>query len=321
MSDAARRWLVTAALVAVAAVWGTTFVMVKGAVATYPVWSFLGLRFAVATVAFLVLFPSAVRRLDRKVVGAGLIAGVLLTAGYVFQTLGLAPGMTSAGRAAFITGMFVVITPMLQSVVLRRVPAWTAWVGVASAMAGLWMLSGGGGTGGWGLGDTLVLICAAAYAGHMIVLGSIGRGHDTRPLTLVQLVTVTVVCGAVGLVTERPPVPMGASLWIALLVTGVLASAVAFAVQTYAQKHLSPTRTALILICEPAFGGLFAWLVAGEELGARGLAGAALILVGMAASELLATVVARRGEREVLEVSMEGPPAHLVERADGDAVR
>lgn len=313
MSDAARRWLVTAALVAVAAVWGTTFVMVKGAVASYPVWSFLALRFAVATIAFLILFPSTLRRLDSAVIAPGLIAGALLTAGYVFQTLGLAPGMTSAGRAAFITGMFVVITPMLQAVILRRVPAWTAWVGVASAVAGLWLLSGGGGSAGWGVGDTLVLLCAVAYSGHMISLGSIGRGHDTRPLTLVQLATVTVVCATVGLLTEHPPVPTGVSLWTALLVTGVLASAVAFAVQTYAQKHLSPTRTALILICEPAFGGLFAWMVAGEQLGPRGLAGAALILVGMAASEVLATLVARRGEREVFAVAIEGPPAHLVE--------
>jgi drug/metabolite transporter (DMT)-like permease len=313
VSDAARRWLVSAALVAVAAVWGTTFVMVQDAVATYPVYSFLGLRFAVATVAFLVLFPSTLRRIDRGVILAGLIAGVLLTAGYVFQTLGLAPGMTSPGRAAFITGMFVVITPFMQAVILRRVPRWTAWVGVASAVAGLWLLSGGGGGGAWNLGDTLVLFCAVAYSGHIIVLGSIGRGYDMRPLTFVQLFTVTVVCGAVGIATEHPPAPSSASLWIALAVTGVLASAVAFAVQTYAQKHLSPTRTALILICEPAFGGLYAWFAVNERLGPAGIAGAVLILVGMAVSEVLATVVAKGGEREVLEVSLEGPPAHLLE--------
>lgn len=320
MSDTARRWLVSLALVAVAAVWGTTFVMVKDAVAGYPVYSFLGLRFAVATVAFMVLFPSSLRRIDRSVVRAGLVAGVLLTAGYVFQTLGLAPGMTSPGRAAFITGMFVVITPFMQALILRRMPTWTAWVGVLSAVAGLWLLSGGGGGAGWNLGDTLVLVCAVAYSGHIIVLGSIGRGHDMRPLTLVQLATVTVVCGAIGLATERPPVPTAPSLLIALAVTGVLASAVAFAVQTYAQKHLSPTRTALILICEPAFGGLFAWIVVGEKLGAAGLAGAALILVGMATSEVLATLVAARGEREVLEPVIEGPPAHLLESADPSQV-
>jgi len=318
VSDAARRWLVSAALVAVAAVWGTTFVMVQDAVATYPVYSFLGLRFAVATVAFLVLFPSTLRRIDRGVIVAGLIAGALLTAGYVFQTLGLAPGMTSPGRAAFITGMFVVITPFMQAVILRRVPRWTAWVGVASAVAGLWLLSGGGGGGAWNLGDTLVLFCAVAYSGHIIVLGSIGRGYDMRPLTFVQLLTVTVVCGAVGIATEHPPAPSSPSLWIALAVTGVLASAVAFAVQTYAQKHLSPTRTALILICEPAFGGLFAWFAVGERLGPAGIAGAVLILVGMAVSEVLATVVARGGEREVFEVALEGPPAHLLEPIEAE---
>jgi drug/metabolite transporter (DMT)-like permease len=287
--------------------------MVRDAVASYPVYSFLGLRFAVATVAFLVLFPSTLRRLDPGVIKAGIVAGGFLTAGYVFQTLGLAPGMTSPGRAAFITGMFVVITPFMQAVILRRMPKWTAWVGVAAAVAGLWLMSGGVGGAGWNAGDTLVLVCAVAYSGHMIVLGSIGRVHDARPLTLVQLATVTVVCGLMGL-SERPPAPTSPSLLLALVVTGVLASAVAFAVQTYAQRHLSPTRTALILICEPAFGGLFAWLAVGERLGPVGIAGAVLILVGMAVSEVLATVVASRGERDVLEVALEGPPAHLVER-------
>jgi drug/metabolite transporter (DMT)-like permease len=151
----------------------------------------------------------------------------------------------------------------------------------------------------------------------MIVLGSIGRGFDTRPLTLVQLASVTVVCGVVGLATEHPPLPTSAGLWTALVVTGVFASAVAFAVQTYAQKHLSPTRTALILICEPAFGGLFAWLFAGERLGLAGLLGAVLIIAGMAASEVLAVVTASRRERDVLELGVEGPPGHLVE-ADGE---
>ncbi len=311
MSDAARRWAVSFALVGVAAVWGTTFVMVKEAVAGYPIYSFLGLRFAVATVAFLVIFPSTLRRIDRDVIRVGLIAGVMLTAGYVFQTLGLT--LTSPGRAAFITGMFVVITPFMQALILRRMPTWTAWVGVASAVAGLWLLSGGGGGGGWNLGDTLVLLCAVAYSAHIIVLGSIGRGHDMRPLTFVQLLTVTVVCGVVGLATEHPPLPTKESLWVALLVTGVLASAVAFAVQTYAQKHLSPTRTALILICEPAFGGLYAWYAVKEKLGAAGIAGAVLILAGMAASEVLATFVAGRGERKVLEVAIEGPPAQVLE--------
>lgn len=301
----------TVALVGVALVWGATFVMVKDAVAAYPVYSFLGLRFAVACVAFVALFPSTMRRFTPGTLSAGIVAGILLTAGYVFQTLGLAK--TSPSKAAFITGMFVVITPFMQAVFLRRLPSRAAWLGVLSAVAGLWLLSGGGSLGAWNFGDTLVLLCAVAYSAHMVVLGTIGRGHDARPLTLVQLATCALVTGFVGLATEHPPAPHGTELWTALLVTGVLASAVAFAVQTYAQKHLSPTRTALILITEPAFGGLFGWLFAHENPGARGLAGAALILAGMAASELLAAHT-ESGEHEVLEPTIEGAPAHLVEK-------
>lgn len=306
------QWAVSAALVAVAVIWGSTFVMVKNAVAAYPVYSFLGLRFAIASVAFVVLFPSTFRRFGPGTLRAGLLGGVFLTLGYVFQTLGLT--MTSPSKAAFITGMFVVITPFLQAVILRRMPRWTAWLGVATAVAGLWLLSGGGVAGGWNTGDTYVLACAAAYSGHIIVLGSIGRRHDPRPFALVQLAMAAVVCGGIGLVTERPGLPSSPDVWVALGITGVLASAVAFAVQTYAQRHLSPTRTALILITEPAFGGLFGWLLAGEVLGVRGWAGAALILAGMVVSEVLAVVVARRDERSTLETSIEGPPAQVLER-------
>lgn len=313
MKPQTHRWLVTAALIGVAAVWGSTFVMVRDAVAAYPVLSFLGLRFAIAAVAFLVLFPRTLRKLTWRGTLVGVGTGLFLTAGYIFQTFGLAPGMTSPARAAFITGMFVIITPFMQAVVLRRAPRWTAWLGVACAVVGLWLLSGGGDGAVWNLGDTWVLLGAVAYSAHMIALGSIGRGQDTLPLTFVQLVTVAVVCGSAGAVTEAPAWPTSASVWTALLVTGVLASAVAFAVQTYAQKHLSPTRTAIILICEPAFGGLFSWLLIGETLRPSGIVGAVLILGGMAASEVLAGFVAARGERRALEFSVEGPAAQLVE--------
>jgi drug/metabolite transporter (DMT)-like permease len=314
VTEQTRRLLLTAALVGVAAVWGSTFVMVQDAVAHYPVFSFLGWRFAVATVSFAVIFPGTFRRMDRGTVVTGLIAGVLLTGGYVFQTFGLAPGMTSPGRAAFITGMFVVITPFMQATLLRRAPRWTAWVGIACAVTGLWLLSGVGLGGTWSLGDTLVLLCAVVYSGHIIALGSLGRGHDTLPLAFVQLATVTVICAVLGVTTEHAQVPATAGLWVALIVTGVLASAIAFAVQTHAQKHLSPTRTALILICEPAFGGLYAWLFAHEALGTTAIVGAVLILVGMAASDVLGAVISGRGERDVLEIALEGPPGHLVER-------
>lgn len=304
MSDAARRLAVSAALVAVAVVWGSTFVLVKDAVETFPLYAFLGWRFAVATVAFLVLFPKSLRRFVPGTVSVGLLAGAFLCAGYVFQTWGLQG--TSASRAAFITGLFVVITPVMQAAVLRRMPHAYALAGVGLATAGMWLLTGG--VDGWTSGDTRVFLCAVAYSAHMIVLGGPGRRHDATALTLVQLATTAVVCGAVAAVAERPPLPAGWELWSALLLTGVLASAVAFAVQTYAQRLLSPTRTALILTTEPAFGGLFGWLFAHEALGAAGWAGAGLILGGMLSSEALALLRPGGAEHARLEASPEGPP-------------
>lgn len=315
MSPSVRRTLTTLALVGVAVVWGGTFVMVKGAVENYPLYSFLGWRFAIATVAFVLLFPGSFKRLTWGGVRVGLLAGVFLTAGYIFQTWGLQA--TSASKAAFVTGMFVVITPLMQAVLLRRPPkAWTI-AGVVLSVVGLWLLSGGS-VGGWNVGDTRVLLCAIAYSAHMIVLGGPGRKHSVSALTLVQLATVAVATGAVAIATEHAPLPTEGSLVFALLVTGVLASAVAFAVQTAAQQLISPTKTALILITEPAFGGVFGWL-AGESLGISGVAGSALILGGMILAEVVGTSAAP-AEHVELEPSLEGPPVPLIETG-GDGVR
>ena len=316
MTDSSNRFWISLALVGVAAVWGSTFIMVKDAVAAYPLYSFLGVRFAIAVVVFLAIFPRSIKgMLSPRTLLVGLLAGVLLTGGYVFQTWGLQD--TSASKAAFITGMFVVITPILQAVLLRRPPKLITILGVGLAVTGLWLLSGSSG-GGWNIGDTRVLLCAFAYASHMIVLGSMGRDHDPMELTLVQLLTVAVACAGIAVASEPLSAPTGVSLWVALLVTGVLASAVAFWVQTVAQRYISPTQTALILILEPAFGGLFGWL-AGEALGARGLAGAALILSGMVAAELLGAAPAERGEQVVYEPSIEAMPVPMVEQVDDAA--
>lgn len=302
MTSSARRFWITIALVGVAVVWGGTFVIVKDAVALYPFYGFLGWRFWVAVAAFLVIFPRVVTRLKAGTVAVGMLAGAFLCAGYIFQTWGLED--TTASKAAFITGMFVVITPLMQAVVLRRLPRGATAAGAIVAVAGLWLLSGGGG-GGWNVGDTRVLLCAIAFSAHMIVLGSLGREHDVLPLTFIQLLTTAAVCSGISLATEPFALPPDVYVWGAVLLTGIVASAVAFVVQTYAQRHISPSRTALILISEPAFGGLFGWL-AGEALGMRGLAGVALILGGMTWAELLtARSVAK--EDVVHSTALEGP--------------
>lgn len=307
MTTRAKQLWVTAALIGVAAIWGGTFVLVKDAVERYPLYSFLGLRFAIAVVAFLVLFPGSLRRVTPGTVQVGLLAGGLLTAGYVFQTWGLQG--TTASRAAFITGMFVVITPLMQSVILRHPPRMLTMAGVGLAVTGLWLLTGASAD-GWVAGDTRVLLCAVAYAAHMIVLGSLGTRHDVGALTLMQLAVVAVACGAVAIVFESAGLPADGSVWFALVLTGVFASAVAFGVQTYAQRHISPTKTALVLVTEPAFGGLFGWL-AGDYFGIGGLAGSALILGGMVLAELVG--LSKTGDRVIHEPALEGIPVPLVE--------
>lgn len=306
MTSPIHRFWITLALVGVAGVWGGTFVVVKDAVERYPFYGFLGWRFWVAVIAFLLLFPRVVTRIKLRTVAAGLLAGGFLCAGYIFQTWGLED--TNASKAAFITGMFVVITPIMQAVLLRRLPQGVTAIGALVAVAGLWLLSGDSG-GGWNVGDTRTLLCAVAYSAHMIVLGSIGRDHEVLPLTLVQLMTTAVVCSGISLATEPLVLPHDAYVWVAILFTGVFGSAVAFAVQTYAQRYISPARTALILISEPAFGGLFGWL-AGETFGIRGLAGAVLILGGMVLAE---TIVVRTptDEKVVYTPALEGPSVAL----------
>ncbi len=307
MTSRAKRLWVTGALIGVAIVWGATFVLVKDAVERYPLYGFLGLRFAIAVAAFALLFPRSFLRFKPGTLQVGLLAGSLLTAGYVFQTWGLQG--TTASKAAFITGMFVVITPLMQGVLLRLPPRGLTLLGVGLAVVGLWLLSGAS-VDGWTAGDTRVLMCAFAYAAHMIVLGSLGTRHDVGALTITQLAVVAVACGAVSLAFEQPGLPVDRSVWFALVVTGVFASAAAFGIQTYAQRHISPTRTALVLVTEPAFGGLFGWL-AGDYFGIGGLAGSALILGGMVIAELVGA--APPGERLVHEPALEGIPVPLVE--------
>lgn len=290
------------ALVGIAAVWGLTFVTVKDATAVYPTLQFLAWRFAVAVVAFVALFPGSLRRLDRRAVVVGTVAGVWLAAGYVTQTVGLhiMTGNASS-RSGFITGMFVVITPVLQVLVMKHTPKPSTVFGVVLGTAGLWLLSADG-PAGWTLADTLVLACAFAYAAQLIVIGKWAKDADVAALTLMQLLVAVVGCAIGGVMLEPLRVPTGWSLWGALLLTGVLASAVAFWVQTAALRHLSPTRTAIILIMEPVFAGVFGFALRGERLGLEGWIGSALIFAGMVAAEVLGPWLAERRRGEELEV-------------------
>lgn len=298
----------SAALVAVAAVWGATFVIVADAIERYPMFAFLALRFALASLAFVLLFPRAVRRLDSQNLSKGMFAGLFLALGYIFQTWGLdGPTRTTPARAAFITGLYVVIVPLAQALVMHRRPRAGTVIGAAVAVAGLWVLSGAGGArgAGWVMGDALVLVCTVAYSAHMLVLGTTDERHDTSALTLVQLLVVTAVSSVISLGLEDAGFPDARVIW-AIVVCGVFASALAFAAQTWAQRRLPPARVALVLVTEPAFGGLFGWTVAGSWP-LREVAGAAMMLAGMLVSEA-SELLRKGGAPTALELAPEGIP-------------
>jgi len=301
-----RRYGVQAALLGVAIVWGWSFVAVADAIVRYPMYAFLGWRFALASVAFVLFFPRALTRLSAANVKFGLIAGALLSAGYILQTWGLDGAIkTTPARAAFITGLYVIMTPALQAVWLRKRPRSSTVVGGVIAVIGLGIMGGVGST--WVLGDTLVVLCAVAFTLHMTFLGS-GNGQiDVGVVTLLQLLTVSATCGVASAVKEHVGLPTDGGVIWALVITGVLASAMAFAVQTWAQQKLPPSRVAVILVMETAFGGLFGWAAAGKWPPAE-VAGACVMFVGLMVAELMAAR-APAAEHVLFESGVEGMPA------------
>jgi drug/metabolite transporter (DMT)-like permease len=281
ISGAARGTLL---LVATTAVWGITFAMVQDAVERLPVLTFLAYRFLAAALLVAVVFRGSLRGLTRDGLRIGVLMGAFLTAGYVFQTFALQH--TTASNAGFLTGLFTPLTPLLAWLVLRT-PLSRVAVGAALlASVGVALLSGVGGE-LRPLGDGLAVGCAVAFSFHILATDRGVAGHDVGALLVVQLTVCGVACLAAAGIGGQLEAPAGGEVWGALALTAVLASAGGFFAQTYAQRHLSPARTALILALEPAFAGLFGWLLAGDRLAAIGWVGAALILIAILAVDLV----------------------------------
>jgi len=272
------------ALVAIAAVWGLTFVMVKDAIEELPTMAFLAYRFIPASLIVAVVFRKQLTRLSPDGWKAGAVMGVFLAGGYIFQTLGME--QTTASNAGFITGLFVVLTPVLGAVVLRIGVPPTVWVAAGIAAIGLWLLSGAG-TDFNTRGDGLVLVCSFSLAAHILATSRAVKLHDVGALLAVQLGVVGFVCLGIGAAAGDLEAPHGATVWSALIVTSLIARALGFFVQTFAQQHAPPARTALILAAEPAFAGLFGWLLNDERLSAAGWLGAALIMTAIVAVEII----------------------------------
>lgn len=283
-------------LLAVVFVWGATFVLVKDALQDASPLLFNLLRMTLAFLALVIVNRRQLRNINRQALFSGLIVGLFLAAGYQFQTAGLA--LTTPAKSAFITGLVVVFVPLFTIVPALRsantpAPRWTTAIGAFLAFSGLLLLTTPRGTSfqnlfvSIGTGDLLTLACAIAFAGHLLALAHTSHRVPTGQLATLQIGVAAAVMAVTLPLGGKPHLAVTPRLLIALAVTSLLATAAAFTIQSWAQRHLPPTHTAILLTLEPVFACLTSFLVLHEHLGSRSLLGAALILAGIAFSELL----------------------------------
>ena len=278
------------ALLLVTAVWGVTFVQVQDAVALYPLFAFLAVRFLVAGATLAVPAAPRLRTLGRTGWTAATALGLLLAAGYALQTAGLE--RTTVSSTGFITGLYVVFTPLLALALFRIRAGPASWSGVALSAVGLALFSGLG-TGRLA-GDLLVLGGAAAYSLQIVLMERAAPRFEPVAFTEVEMLAAAAGFVVVAVALGQVEVPRGATVWAALVVTGVFASALAFLIQTWAQRRTSATRTALAFAMEPVWAAFFGVWLAGDRLGATAWLGAALIMVGIVLAEPDAARALRR---------------------------
>jgi len=275
------RILPALALLSMTVIWGWTFVLVKQGMTEIGPLSFLAARFIIAFLVLALLLHKTLRRIDRRALVRGAAVGIALFLGYLFQTWGLV--YTTATKSGLLTGLSVVMVPIIASVVLRKRIRAVAWLGTALAAGGLFLfVAGKGQLGALNKGDVLTLACAVSFATHIILVDRFVRNTDYRQLLLVQIGTVGLL-SLIGAVTIERSVPtVSGNLIEGILVTGILATAIALYVLNRFQSFSSASYTAIILTMEPVFAGLFGFLLLGETLGALQWVGGGMILAGIA---------------------------------------
>ena len=294
----APRWQADSALVVAAFFFGTTFLVVQDAVERIDPLPFLAIRFLIGAAVLGLVARRRPRRQEREVgeIRDGVVAGVLLLAGYVLQTVGLQ--YTTAATSAFITYLLVVFVPFISFALTRQRPHALTLVGIVLAVAGLVLLTGGADS-GFGRGEALTLGCALAFGAHLVFLGEVAPRHDPVRLTTVQLATVGAAClvpAAVQGGFDGDSVD-GTALAAAAF-TGVFATALAFLAMVWAQRIVNPSRAAIILLLEPVFAALLSALI-DEPLTAAAVAGGGLILIAVLLAEVVAPAVSGRTARPV----------------------
>jgi drug/metabolite transporter (DMT)-like permease len=263
-------------MLATAAVWGGSFVLMKDAIVQQDVYSFLSTRFILAALLMIAYRPTVFRGLTFKFIKQGVLAGILLGGGFIFQTFGLAN--TTVSNTGFITGMYLVFTPLISLIILKRKVLLVQWFAVAIAMIGLVLISYNGIS--IGTGEILVLISAFIYGAHFVALGEWSDGKNTYALTLIQIMTIAAMSTVFAFINgfQMPP---NASVWQAILFTAVFATFIGFLVQTKAQSVMSATAASVLLAMETPFALFFGLFFNNDPLTLRIIVGGSLVMTAM----------------------------------------
>jgi drug/metabolite transporter (DMT)-like permease len=270
-----------AALLSVTAIWGSTFVVIKDATETIPVTDYLAVRFTIAAVGLWLLAPRSVARLAPEVRRKAVVLGVAYGAAQLLQTTGLT--LVSASVSGFITGLYVVLTPVIAALLLRESVARATWLAVGLATAGLGVLSLNGFA--LGLGEVLTALGAVGYALHIVLLGAWSKPGQAVGLAVVQMGVIAVLCG-VAAVPGGIVLPSTGTQWLAMVYVALAAGALAMVAQTWAQARLPATRAAIIMTTEPVFAAFFGVVFDDDPVTPRFILGAALVLAAMYLAEL-----------------------------------
>lgn len=273
--------LATAALLAMTATWGSTFFLIKDLLDRVPTLDFLAVRFAVASVAMVLVAPKAIARLSAASRRHAIVLGGLYGLAQILQTAGLAH--TPASVSGFVTGLYVVATPLFAAVILRTRITRLTWGAVLLATAGLGVLTLDGLSVGYG--EAITLVAALLYALHIVGLGAWSRPAEALGMSIVQIIVISVVC-LVATAPDGIVLPPTTRDWLSVVYMALFAGALAMLGQTWAQGHLSPTRSAIVMSMEPVFAASFAVLLGGESLTGRMLAGGAMVLGAMLVVEI-----------------------------------
>jgi len=264
------------ALLTVSAAWGFSFIVMKDAIQRQSVNNFLFTRFTLAVIVMILIRPQVIKLFNKDLLQRGGLAGIFLGLGYIAQTLGLE--RTGAAITGFVTGLYVVLTPVIAAIVLKEKITKFTWYCIALATFGLGLLSIRGFS--VGVGEMFVLASAFLFAAHIIALSKWSSGRDVYAMTVIQLTMCAILAGLASAV-EGYSLPPDRGVWGVVIFTAVFATAVAFIVQTWSQAHMSATKVAVILTMEVVFAALFAIVFGGETLTLQTAIGGVLVVVAM----------------------------------------